>query len=470
MRFNKYLLIIFFLAIPLTLANSIQINDNDIDIFQDEQATFNITFTNTDSIDKSIGVIINSPNWQYYTNPYFVNVDKNSEKNFLLSLKPKEYESGLSKIAIKFLTLPDNQNYNSTLYIYKKNESKMEYVTFLVLNSILNKKEYLPEETLDLSIKVSKLNPKPLENLTIDIQSNLFTRKINFDMKISKEFKDTIEFSIPKKQLPIEDKLKITLYEDNTSLSSNILDLVIPEYSPNLILEKNFSSKFLKQKYNYTLNYNGNIESIKTIEFQDNIITKLFRSYTINTNSSIQNNTLIINVKPFQKYNLAVTYNYIPLLIIFIIIIILSAIYLFFKKPLTVKKEVKKIYESSGIKNIRFLIYLKNNTGTKIHNLRLTESLPNLIEHIPSKEFGVLKPKYINEKEKSFDMIWEFKNFEPYEERIITFDVIAKFDIIGRLKIPPTKLKFLFLGLRRELQSNSILIKVKNKGDMNNKE
>ncbi|MDD3263910.1 MAG: hypothetical protein PHT94_03365 [Candidatus Nanoarchaeia archaeon] len=465
------LLLVFILLItPMVLSSSLNIEKTEIDVFKDEKAVFNVTYQNTDSMEKSLGLILNSPSWNYYTEPYFLNVGKNEKINFLLYLEQKDQKVGLSRVSLRFTTQPNNEEYNSSLYIYTKDEVKMDYVTFLVLNSILNKEKFIPNDDVFLNIKLSKLNPKKLNNLTLKISSDIYNKQISFKMEDISEYSTNFQFKISEKQLPLNSKLTIEVIDGNKTEAKNTLDLIIPEYSPELDYVYDSDLGFLKKIEYYNVSFNGNINDTKEFDFKDNFFNKLFRSYVIDTKSEIKDNKLLINVEPFKEYSLEVKYNYVILLLLIIVLAISTGVYIFFKKPITIKKEVKKIYESSGIKNIRFLLYIKNNTGTKIHNLRIVENLPNLIEYIPSKEFGVLKPKYINEKENDFDMVWEFKIFEPYEERIITFDVVARFDIIGRLKIPSTKLKFLFLGLKREIQSNSIMIKIKNKGDGNNKE
>lgn len=459
---------LFFLVLLMgsVYGSSLEIEAIDRDISPEEKALFQISYVNTDDYDKSIGVLFDSPKWKYTTNPYFLNVKANSENVFELFLEPRTDELGLKVLPVRFRIQPGNESYSEDMYVYVKEPvDKLEYTTILSLAAISNKEKFIPGDEFSLKSYIRNLNPKRLDNVTLKIISDLFEK--SFDYKIgSRETKEnTYSFKFDDFEPPLKDEVIIELYDGNSLEESVKIPYEVVEYSPDLSYVVNKDSGFLKSYKKVNLTYMGNYKTEKSFELSDSGFQRFFRSFETSKNFTVEKNNLSAVFSPGENVVIYFKYNYVLLFVLSILLIASGVVYWILKKPLQVRKEVKRIYEVDGIKKVRMIIYLKNKTGAKIHNLRIKEILPSIVSYEPIEEFGVLKPKYVHDKEKSFDMVWEFRNFEPFEERILTYDIKAKFDIIGKLKIPATELSFEFLGIKRILQSNNILIRIKNKRD-----
>ena len=99
--------------------------------------------------------------------------------------------------------------------------------------------------------------------------------------------------------------------------------------------------------------------------------------------------------------------------------------------------------QDSGISKMKVLLHVKNRTGKVIDNILVTDRIPHIAEIIKDFEVGTLKPEKMIKHEKQGVLLrWTFSQLEPYEERIITYMVKTKLNIVGGFCLPSAMVKF----------------------------
>ena len=92
---------------------------------------------------------------------------------------------------------------------------------------------------------------------------------------------------------------------------------------------------------------------------------------------------------------------------------------------------------------MKIIIYIKNRSSEIINNIFVNDKVPSLAELIKESYLGTLEPTKILVHDKKGTIVkWELKSLEPFEERVITYKIKSKLNIIGGISLPPTKIRF----------------------------
>ena len=138
--------------------------------------------------------------------------------------------------------------------------------------------------------------------------------------------------------------------------------------------------------------------------------------------------------------------NGITLLELIFVILIVGVIagifsYMWFKKrKLLVKKSILKLQDDKKDLKFKVMLHLKNNTSSRINDIRVMDVLPNIIKS--TGEYGTLKPSKIQKGEKSGRLVWEIESLEKSEERILSYNIVSGLKIFGRFGLPLCVVKY----------------------------
>ncbi len=114
------------------------------------------------------------------------------------------------------------------------------------------------------------------------------------------------------------------------------------------------------------------------------------------------------------------------------------------RNPIISIKEI--ILEHTGkdnISEVKIRIFVRNRSNKILNNIRIMDKVPPIADVVKGERLGTLQPTKINTtKTKGTIIKWELNTLEPYEERIITYKIKSKLEIVGGLSLPPAKMVF----------------------------
>jgi len=301
-----------------------------------------------------------------------------------------------------------------------------------------------------------------MSNLTLTIQSTLFTKKELVDLGSFEQKTLQERFDLNALQAPGDFHLSIELKRGNESISSVTKTFTILGYS-TIEVQKETNQEFFKSTDLLTFTNNGNFEKQQTVRLQVPWWRRMFvtttPAYLLKTESGITSLTWDIDLKPAEKTNISVTANYRGLALTILAIIVAIFLYYFLRSPIISLKRARLFDKGfEGTSEIKVKLFVKNRTGKPVFNLRIIDSIPSIAEVIEEDTLGTIKPTKLIRQEKHGTILkWEIEKLDPYEERIITYKAHAILKIVGDIHLPAFRSKFeAKLGTERVISSNNI--------------
>ena len=119
------------------------------------------------------------------------------------------------------------------------------------------------------------------------------------------------------------------------------------------------------------------------------------------------------------------------------------------------ESEVLKI-EDQGVSHLKVLLHLKNRSNKPVDEVKLIDRVPPIASIDRDFAMGTLHPdKVIRHEHKGTILKWNISTLDPYEERIISYNIISKLKIIGGVTLPNAVVKFKGKGKKtRRILSN----------------
>ena len=356
---------------------------------------------------------------------------------------------------------------NVTIKLRKSTLPKENYGTFIIVQSLLTSEKLEhnfilrvvpPEDIFEMKVSVpEKVQPGREFEVKINLESNLNTNVRDVKLVVNSEMfneeriinffpfqkrEEVFTFTIPQLAKPDEYTLNIrTIQADFLTDSSKTLFRVMEKSDVKEKLEVN--SQFLKTTYTITKSNVGNTPVQETFDLPLNVFQKSFTSASSDASSSDSSGLhWLFTIQPDSEYKLTVTINYQPLFagILVVVFVALLTGYLL-SRGVTIKKEILKIKQTpDGMSELKVLLHIKNNSGKSVHNLAVIELLPNVI--YPSTQFGTLHPEKVQKGDKGVKLTWTINELLPGEERILSYTVHSKINVIGKFLLPPALVRY----------------------------
>ena len=222
---------------------------------------------------------------------------------------------------------------------------------------------------------------------------------------------------------------------------------------------------FLYHEYVVELTNPGNVQSTEIVQMQSSFWQRLFTksdfpvsyvkqdgkyyadfSVTIGPGAGVEFN-VVQNYKPFA-YTTA---------ILVLVILICTVLYFTFRSSIVITRKVNVARgDEEGVSRLKVVLNIKNRTGSTLENIKIIERTPNITEVDKQFVVGTLKPtKIVQNAVKGTLVRWDFASLEPFEERIITYNVNSKLAILGTMQLPPTLVKYDRAGQTKTMNTGS---------------
>jgi hypothetical protein len=427
-------------------------------IYNANQAEYAIKITNhQNTADRfRFSLPISHWDWLITTEPTALDVGAGQRETFVLKISPLfQTSSGIYLIPAKLYS----RNNNS---VYEEIEFEVEVITY---NQTLNTNLEMPKEINPNQENIIKLNLEnkhnlELKNLKVTIESDSFSVSKNINISrfenSTKSFLISFTENVEKGKHPVF----VRFYSNNELVLERKYEMQIGDFK-NIKAIETPKLGFLFKSEKIIKTNNGNIvlheTYTKELSYLGNLFTKTSPEPTTITKQGI--NYILqwdVDIGPGETITITIEKDYRkPILGVIGLIILLGLFYSYKKKDLILLKSISSIKQSKdGMLSMDIILKLKNKSRRTIKNIKLLDTIKNMIEE-PS-HFSDIKPKIIKTNEIKSRMLWSIPKLKGKSSFVVSYNVKVKHKRISDLKISKAIAKYLKLGRRILVHSNLI--------------
>jgi hypothetical protein len=318
-----------------------------------------------------------------------------------------------------------------------------------------------PRNPLPLRLELRNRNPLNITNLTIVVSSPHFSSTSSINLPpLSEKTKDITGLTLDPLAEPGEAELTVHLYYNGELVNQIVKNYKIKEYTQikQKVAEE---SRFFKTEKTIFITNDGNVKNIAVVTIPTSLLKSLFVSSSLPYESEVRDGqrVLVWNIALDPEGTQQFTYaeNYRILVLLVLLAIIGGIAYLFLRSPVVGLKEAVAVAHHDGVSDIKVRVFVRNRSAKIVQGIQVTDRVPSLADVLKTESPGSLSPTKVAVSEKQGTLLrWDLDVLEPFEERILTYQVKSKLKIIGRMKLPNAKIRFISEGKERVVFSNNI--------------
>jgi hypothetical protein len=444
-------LVIFALLSVLATAQSdtfsVSVNPLNNQIAVNETASFAITIHNGYEwpreflLDK-----VGYPFWDMYVsplaNPISYVVPAGEDFTFTLFVKPlhiTQIDTYTLDTSISDSVTDRKQVVPLTIGIRSTDALVQGYVP-TVLSSIGMPQSVDPREPFTVSINLNNQNVLDYPELTIKLQSKFINEEYLYSLGPKEEKRVEIPIEIDPAAMPQQDTLTVSLMRgERTILTPLTKDYTIQSYLAKE--ESPQTSSFLKKKKTLTLtsndpNYQGVVK--EETSFFSNLFTSTSPRAAVTEENGVKYLTWEVGMGNSGSMQISITENYRPLVIIVIVIAILLGLYIVFRSPITLSKEIASVgTHEGGISEVKVIVRVKNRGKEPLTDIEVGDVVPHIASVEKELSIGTMQPDKISYHEKKGTIIkWTVSSLEPSEGVILSYRIKSRLSILGDFHLP----------------------------------
>lgn len=283
------------------------------------------------------------------------------------------------------------------------------------------------------SIIIENKEDISLENVEISLSSNFFetTQVLSFmpyeEKTINIELSDNIQ-GLVAGQYVLEAEIK---YKEIKSTTESLIDYL---ENGGISVDRE-SSGFIIKTTTVTKSNEGNIPLEAEIIEKSNVLSRLFITYSEKPTSSVRSGPVIeytweSELKPGESLSIEYTTNYtIPFILLILIIAITLGVKIYTQTNLVIRKRVSFVRTKGG--ELALKVTLRVRAKKHLDNVEIIDRLPMMTKIY--EKFGI-RPDKIEEKTRR--MFWNLKTLNAGEERVFTYIIYSKINIVGKFELP----------------------------------
>ncbi|MFC1691487.1 hypothetical protein ACFL0W_04885 [Nanoarchaeota archaeon] len=267
--------------------------------------------------------------------------------------------------------------------------------------------------------------------------------------------------------------LSIMILENNKILFQSkeelqVVELAFPFYSSQEIKKTLFGERTIINLTNH-----GNMEREEEIRLERTSYEKYFGGSEPKAKIIYENRkeyySWLVSLEPGDQTQLIIIKSYFVPVLFLLLGLILVIFAWVTRTPVTVLKYVESVRTTEGaISHFKIGVNIINMSGKQIKNLKVVDRIPHIALFEKKEHSGFYPPDKVGMHEKHGTILsWEIDKLEPKEERILNYMAKSKFDVIGKMKVPPAVVHFKNeKGKRYKIKSNKIeVVPEKRQGD-----
>lgn len=294
-----------------------------------------------------------------------------------------------------------------------------------------------------------------LENLKLEISSELFEQSFSFDINPLEE--KTLEVKLNKNKMshllagPYIVNIKIM--KDNViALTSKIINF---QEKPGI---ETYETKqgFLLRELQIEKRNSGNTKTEVSVQVKKNLFSSLFTGTTPLPNEKKYSGFSVIYIfreelSPGESFKvIARTNGWILIGIIIAIGLIWYGLDKYIRNKIVIKKRVNLVKTKGGEFALRITLHIK--ARDFVEKIRIIDRLPPMVKVF--ERYGVIAPDKIDERTRSLE--WNINALAKGEERELSYIIYSKVSMVGRFEIPQAGVIYEYYGKIKEADSNRV--------------
>jgi len=449
------LLLLIILA-PLSLAEGgyeIRLTPVQSAILPNESAIYTVSISNFDNAEQQFQSYTFNNKWILQFDPGVLSVPGKSLREFTLYIKPKTTVGyGTEGVTILFKNLNDKLiiQEDAIVHVGDPNRPGGSYVPSVQLLTTLPE-SVDPRKPLTLTFNYRNRNALNLPEVQMEIYSPIFQRTYVTSIEPLAERSEQQVFELDPYLASGEYPLRIRMIYKNVTINEMTKTFSVAAIT-DIREDAGEEKRLFRSVTTLSLENKGNVLT----EYQTRLPTSLFRmpfssvTPTTTTQKIAGERYYVWNVKllPEEKVTLVRVENYRLAVIIIVLVLVLVLGYYLFRSPIYAVKEtiVQRIdtEHTQGIAGAaKIRIFLKNRSGKQLTNVSVIDRVSTIVSYVPQQSLGSISPtKVVTSENKGTILKWELDFLEPYEERILTYNVNSKLPIIGKMTLPAAKVMY----------------------------
>lgn len=421
---------------------------------------------------------------------FSLTITNNKDQNEVFSITPDPFGvSPFSDIFESIISTPnmvsipahDSRTVEVSVRIQEQVKPNKNYRTFVMVKSTTT------DSKKDANLVVTVVPPKELVTIITNLPDEVFPGKgINLDIDLKNNVDltlDPLDVVVKSDFFEYKDTLRLFPYQDTTKKltfdigslttygtytlsvsafykgklrSSYVKDFNVvknPKVKEEVVTEHGFLVDTIKLRKINGGSFITDERFVVPLTKKEQLFTSLSKEPTKTTDESVE---WSFDIGPGETVEIIVTTDY-RLFALAVLIAVMILFYFAYKvtRTITIEKSMFRVKErQDGITELKVMLHIKNNSGSTLQNVRVTDLLPRLMT--PLNEYITLKPVKLQKGELGLRMIWELNELLPGEERIISYRVESKLHIVGRAQIPPSLLTYMKNKRIYHLRSNRL--------------
>ncbi|MBU0470402.1 MAG: hypothetical protein KKA62_03200 [Nanoarchaeota archaeon] len=456
MRFKKFLLIsIIILSIFSVLAiadSAITINPIDNEITKKEQATFSLEIKNLESGKQKYNIysLQSGIGWNVDPSPLKDKViELGAGKSYVTTIVAHPLEDLPPGIYYVYLTIQGSlgEKYERALKIYLGPDGPVSYLPTIKATVDMDEK-IDPNEPVSIKLFLENRNALNLTDLYVKIQSDIpeFVQEARVDLPPLEQ--KTLEFGIIPNSFQQPKDYTLFFVFEHAGETVKIIEkninviIILSDFS----VEKTEEKVFLKSFETLTIKNDGNVENTQIVKVPVSLLGGLLSSSTGKVVSENGQRYLAweVSLNPNETMTLNYVLNYRLLFYLLLTLLLFLGFYFYVQSPLGVSKTAvtTKSGDSGALSEIKITIEIKNHSKKPIKEVNIIDTVPGIGNVEKTLELGTLKPQEIKHTKMGTKVIWSLAELDAHEQRLITYKMKAKLNILGTFSLPRSVVEF----------------------------
>jgi len=448
-------------------AFKLYVNDMDKKVSVDEVATYNLSLFNDDVYTEHYTFSVPDIRWSAYTDPvvymhhgltllpdgqqyipFYVKARKDTpvgKYQFLLEIESDRGQKESRVIGIDIIPTPP-------VIIEKIYDVDVDV-------GVIIPSKVDPRDVLNIQVVLTNKNPRSYKNVEIVLESELFERSLKTDLEGNRTKKTDFSVNLDQQQDPGKHKVTVTVLLNDKEHSGAYKDFEVVEYLPPFTQTETISEMFLKTVRRLNLRNDANVVKNRSVQSKvvgwKSLFVKSDPKYYVENIDGDKYLSWDIHLEPGDETAILITYDYRPLFIALVVLIIGIVLYQLLKSPVVVSKQISQIETKEGsLSEMKVVLTIKNRRDKSAKHIRIIEKIPKFVQIVNDFNHTLSPTKKYNYNNGSV-IQWELENFDPREERIISYRIRTKLSFVGSFKLLPTIVEYTTEGSKNKMISIS---------------
>ncbi len=424
------------------------------EISPDEAAEFTLYITNHADVAQTYTLysFSSSQGWNVDPSPLSDNVieDLSPGETYQTTISAQPTDDDLDA-GIYYLTLEidgdqeDSQSVSLKVYLgYSDAES--QYLPSISVDIEMDT-EIDPREVQTIILTMENGNSRNLSDLVLHVESDLEEFTLDIPVGLEPLETKTQEFTVTPNQFSQakEYTLFFVFELDDETVKVVEQDIEIPAVLSDFAWTVSEEKSFLKKVQTFLVSNDGNVEN--TQEFRYAVGT--FESLFVSSDASIireEGQTYLmwdLQLEPGEEVEIIASYSYRIVFYLLIAFLLIVIFYYIVRLPVSVRKKALTVVgNSDGLSEIKVLLEVKNKRKYPVKDVTITDFVPGIANIEKSIELGTLRPHKVKSGSQGNKIEWQLSELDGLEQRIISYKIKAKLNILGPFRLPRAFVQF----------------------------